>query len=116
MSRLLGAVTRRATSKAIQQRTGRIERHGPRGRRRARLASRLAGGDSVDGAKHITVAVVLDDRRRGARFVDSDGDHDAGEEALVELPWRAFDVERAITTDTPSDARGERGRERGLVD
>src|SRR5512141_3528064 len=117
MSVLLGAVARRPADEPIELRAGRIERH----RRGGGLgggarAAGLARGDGVDGAEHVAAAVVLDDRRGGAAQVDGDGDDGAGEEALVELPGRAGDVERAVLADAAPGVRGERGRELELVD
>src|SRR5215510_11709702 len=117
MSVLLGAMPGRATGHAVDQDAGRIERDRRRGRRRRlAMAPSLAGGDRVDGAEHVAVAVVLDDGRGGAGLVDRDGDDGAGEEALVELPRRAVDVERAVLADPAAGARGERGRELVLID
>src|ERR687890_782891 len=95
MSRLLGTVARGTTGESVEERPGWIERHG----RRAGWCARLAAGVW-----------------RGAGLVDGDGDDHAGEEALVELPRRAIDVERAVAADASPDACGERDREGGLVD
>src|ERR1700754_1206415 len=112
MSRLLGAVARRPAGESIEQRPGRIEGHARCARRPSWLATGLAGGDGIDGAEPVALAVVLDDGRRGAGLVDGDGDDHAGEEVLVELPRGALDVERAVAADAAADARGERDRER----
>src|SRR5512139_3508307 len=100
MSRLLGiAVARWPTGELIEQGTGGIEQHGLAAWRLARFAARPAGGDRVDGAEYVAVTVVLDDGRRRAGLVDRDGDERAGEEALVELPRGAVDIECAIAAN-----------------
>jgi hypothetical protein len=109
------AMTRRTTGEAVQQSTGRIERY-RRWRWLRWLALPLAGGHGIDGMKHVTPTVMLDERRRGARPVDGDGDDGTGEEAHVELPTLAVHVECAVLANAASCDRGERGGGRRLVD
>jgi hypothetical protein len=59
---------------------------------------------------------VLDERALGAGHIDRDGDEAPGQEALVELPGHASDVERAVLAHATPCANGERGGELGLVD
>src|SRR5215207_9686811 len=101
MSVLLGAMPGRATGETVDQGAGWIEGHRRRGRCGwLAVATGLAGGDRIDGAEYVAAAVVLDHRCGGAGLVHGDGDERAGEEALVELPRGAVDVERAVLADT----------------
>src|SRR5678815_560656 len=117
MSVLLGAMPWPTADETIDQNARRIEGHRRCGRCGwLAVATGLAGGDRIDGAEHVAAAVVLDHRRGGAGLVDGDGDERAGEEALVELPRGAVDIERAVLADAATRADGERGRELVLVD
>jgi hypothetical protein len=74
-------------------------------------------GNGVDGKQGQTLAVVLDPR--GLRGMDQragDGDHAAGEEALVELPRLAVDGHRGVAAHATALADGERGAQHVLGD
>jgi hypothetical protein len=78
-------------------------------------AARVA--DRVDGMERQVLALVLDPGRgRGVEQATRDGDHAAGEEALVELPVGAVDGDSGVAADAPAGAHGQRGGEGGLVD
>ena len=62
------------------------------------------------------MAVVERDRIAGADEVLFDGDHPAGEEALVELPGAARDVHGAVLAHAAAEVLQEGGGERGLVE
>src|SRR3954470_7086316 len=117
MSVLLGqAMAGRTTDEAVEERAGWVERHGGVALGHRPLAAGLARGNRVDGAKHVATTVVLDDGCLGAGHVDGDRDHCAGEEALVELPGLAVDVEGAVLAYAAPGVSREGFGERRLVD
>ena len=62
------------------------------------------------------MTVVERDRISGADEVDLEGDHPTGEEALVELPGAARDVDGAVLADAAAAVLQEGGGERELVE
>src|SRR3979409_942786 len=117
MSALLGqAVAWWATDRAVEERTRWIEWDGGSALGCRALASHLSRSDRVDGAKHVSPFVMLNDRRCGAGQVDGDRDHRTGEEALVELPGPTVDIEGAVLAHATPCVRRECRRERRLVD
>lgn len=101
---------------SVEQRAGRIERHGGWWWLAHAAAARARGGHRVDGTKHVAMAVVKRDRISGADEVDLEGDHVAGEEALVELPGAAGDVDGAVLAHAAAEVLQEGGGERGLIE
>ena len=106
-------MTRWPSDESIEQRAGRIECDGVLGVLRCRyrpFAAHLAGGDRIDQAKHVLMAVVLDDRLRGAGQIDGDDNEAASKKALVELPRHAGDIDGAVLAYAPARADRERRR------
>src|SRR5205085_11283994 len=105
-----------SAGRAIEQGAGRIERHDGRRHLADAAPSRARRGDRVDGAQRVAMAVVERDGIAGADEVVLDGDDAAGEEALVELPGVARDVDGAVLADAAAKVLEERGGEHRLVD
>ncbi|HEX7838602.1 MAG TPA: hypothetical protein VF469_14100, partial [Kofleriaceae bacterium] len=71
----------------------------------------------VSGPQRIAVAVVEHGRLAGESAMrGDDGDDASSEEALVELPDAAVDVDGTVLADAAATMDGERRGERGLVD
>src|SRR5215208_6306889 len=102
-------MARLAAGGAVEQRAGRIERHGGRRQLTDAAASGARRGDGIDRLHRVAMAVVQRDGVAGADEVVLNGDDAAGEEALVELPGTAGHVDGAVLADPAAKALQERG-------
>ncbi len=109
-------MVRRTAGRSVEQRAGRIEWHSGRSQLWRSAAAGARGGHRIDGTEHVAMAGVERDRIPGANEVVLDGDHAAGEEALVELPGAARHVDGAVFAYAAEEVLQEGGCERGLIE